>query len=160
MRFEHLFKFHQLYQQLFLCLLILRFWSAKLTRFSTFSKHNMISLHEQSLTGIFLTNSFHKMNFKKYQSKSFTLALRKCQLLILLKRLTSVCSYLAFFSDNKSMYSFELQHDFLTRHMLEMEGYFSLETDSSEGITSVSSSPFREKKEITFELKYKPENVK
>lgn len=65
-----------------------------------------------------------------------------------------------FFSDNKSIYSFELQHDFLTRHMLEMEGYFSLQTDSSEGITSVSSSPFLEKKEITFELKYKPENVK
>lgn len=38
---------------------------------------------------------------------------------------------------------------------------FSLETHGSEGITLVASSPFLgKKKKITFELKYKLENVK
>lgn len=65
-----------------------------------------------------------------------------------------------FFSDNKSIYSFELQHDFLTRRMLEMEGYFFL------GNTWLRRDYFSffltlsRKKKITFELKYKLENVK
>lgn len=139
-------------------LIELTFLVCKAYEFFMLLQCNVMFLHEQFLTEKFLTNSFCKVNLKKYWSVSFTLASRKCPLLILLKIVTSVCSYWAFlfFLIINQFIALKFWMIFCPDVCRRWRDTFSLETHSLEGIISVSSPPFLEKNPtITFELKYK-----